>query len=297
MKKGIIIFLISSLLGAGLALVIDYVRNGNFAFADLTPNLILATPNPLPNESALVGYWTFNGKDTILNSTTTDMSGNGNDGTLGTTASTTADTSDPTPTGGVIGQALSFDGVDDYVSVADSSSLDITSAITLEAWVFDPPLGEIINLRQENSKTFNLGNGQRKLEASMGAIHYKDNYANASEQWKDIDLTWVGNQITKAPYELTLDGKKITVRDKKTGDISTIELLDVTPAGFPFKIVPENSAVRFRHTLPSDKVPFEASFRVTGKIPLSTHAFDDGGGLELGTTLVGDILTEKFSQV
>jgi hypothetical protein len=30
---------------------------------------------------------------------------------------------------------LSFDGVDDWVSVADSASLDLTSAMTLEAWV------------------------------------------------------------------------------------------------------------------------------------------------------------------
>ncbi|MDO8650307.1 MAG: LamG domain-containing protein, partial [Candidatus Berkelbacteria bacterium] len=97
--------------------------------------LKLATPDPLPNESALVGYWTFNGKDTILNSTTTDMSGNGNDGRMGSTASTSADAADPTPIAGVIGQALSFDGVDDYVNAGNGASLDITSAITLEAWV------------------------------------------------------------------------------------------------------------------------------------------------------------------
>ena len=36
---------------------------------------------------------------------------------------------------GRFGGALSFDGVDDWVSVADSASLDLTSAMTLEAWV------------------------------------------------------------------------------------------------------------------------------------------------------------------
>ena len=36
---------------------------------------------------------------------------------------------------GMFGQALSFDGVDDYVDVPDSTSLDITGAITIECWV------------------------------------------------------------------------------------------------------------------------------------------------------------------
>ncbi|MCK4614747.1 MAG: lamin tail domain-containing protein, partial [Thermoplasmata archaeon] len=37
---------------------------------------------------------------------------------------------------GKFGNALSFDGRDDYVKVLDSSSLDISSAITLEAWIY-----------------------------------------------------------------------------------------------------------------------------------------------------------------
>jgi hypothetical protein len=37
---------------------------------------------------------------------------------------------------GTYGSALSFDGVDDYVRVLDSNSLDITNAITISAWVY-----------------------------------------------------------------------------------------------------------------------------------------------------------------
>lgn len=36
---------------------------------------------------------------------------------------------------GVIGQAFSFDGVDDYVNIPDSVTLEFTSALTIEAWV------------------------------------------------------------------------------------------------------------------------------------------------------------------
>jgi hypothetical protein len=36
---------------------------------------------------------------------------------------------------GRLGSALSFDGVNDRVDVADSNSLDVTTGMTLEAWV------------------------------------------------------------------------------------------------------------------------------------------------------------------
>ena len=36
---------------------------------------------------------------------------------------------------GKIGAGLSFDGVDDYVNVSDSDSLDLTTAITLSLWI------------------------------------------------------------------------------------------------------------------------------------------------------------------
>ena len=54
-----------------------------------------------------------------------DRSGNSNDGTL---------TGGPTPDRGIIGQAMSFDGVDDYISVADDSSLRGMSELTISMW-------------------------------------------------------------------------------------------------------------------------------------------------------------------
>ena len=159
-----------------------------------------------------------------------------------------------------------------------------------------PVKAEIVDLRQENSKTFDLGGRKKQLIVSMGAIHYKDDYASG-EPWKDIDLTWQDNKITKAPYELTLEGKKLTIRDKKSDEVSTIELLSVFPAGLNYEIIAENSAVRFRHTLPSEKIPFEANFKVNGKGLFTTKAFDDEGEIELETTVVGDILTEKVKKI
>ena len=73
-----------------------------------------------PNLVNLVGLWHF---DTDANDSTV----NHNDGTFIGDAYLI-------PTG-YFGNALSLDGTEDYVSVADSTSLDITTGLTIEAWV------------------------------------------------------------------------------------------------------------------------------------------------------------------
>jgi len=70
----------------------------------------------------LVGYWTF---DEGGGGTAHDSSGYGNDGTLSGAGWIV----------GLSGTALAFDGIDDYVQVSDSASLDLTSAFTIEVWV------------------------------------------------------------------------------------------------------------------------------------------------------------------
>jgi glucose/arabinose dehydrogenase/PKD repeat protein len=74
--------------------------------------------------SGLVAAYTF---AEGAGGTTADVSGNGNIGTLvGGTAWSTA---------GRFGRALSFDGVNDLVSIADAAALDLTTGLTIEAWV------------------------------------------------------------------------------------------------------------------------------------------------------------------
>jgi hypothetical protein len=60
-----------------------------------------------------------------------DASGSGNDGTL----------TNATRAPGKHGSALSFNGTSAFVSVADSPSLDLTTGMTLEAWVNPDALG------------------------------------------------------------------------------------------------------------------------------------------------------------
>lgn len=71
--------------------------------------------------AGLVSYWSFDeGAGTIAY----DSVGS-NDGTI----------YGATWTAGIVGGALSFDGDGDYINVGDVPSLDISSALTLEAWI------------------------------------------------------------------------------------------------------------------------------------------------------------------
>ena len=82
--------------------------------------------------NGLVGFWTFNGTD-MTTSTSTDVSGNGNNGTL---------SGGLTKTMGKVGQALNFDGSSGLVNINSSTSLDVTSfsiglwwkATSITAW-------------------------------------------------------------------------------------------------------------------------------------------------------------------
>jgi hypothetical protein len=67
------------------------------------------------------------GFDEPTGTTATDASGRGNTGTIAGAAVRT--------TTAKFGGAITFDGVNDLVSVPDANSLDLTNAMTLEAWV------------------------------------------------------------------------------------------------------------------------------------------------------------------
>jgi prepilin-type N-terminal cleavage/methylation domain-containing protein len=77
-----------------------------------------------------VGIWSMDENPASQGTVIKDMSGWGNDGTLNT-----GETGINKSVTGVMGNALSFDGVDDYIDCGNDSSLNITDAITIEAWV------------------------------------------------------------------------------------------------------------------------------------------------------------------
>ena len=86
----------------------------------LSLGLVFAGPIGASPGPGIAGLWHL---DEGSGGTAADSSGNGNDGVLR------------------MGTALNFDGTDDYVEVPDSSSLDITDEITIEAWINPSTLG------------------------------------------------------------------------------------------------------------------------------------------------------------
>jgi hypothetical protein len=55
------------------------------------------------------------------------------------------------------GNALSFDGTNDYVTIPDDNTLDLTTAITLEAWVYATKNSGIQNVMSKSSSSGNTG--------------------------------------------------------------------------------------------------------------------------------------------
>src|SRR5262245_34073915 len=74
-------------------------------------------------QNGLVGYWSLNeGTGTAA----MDSSGNGNTGTL---------INGPSWVSGKSGTALSLDGAGDYVEIREAQSLNLSSALTVSAWI------------------------------------------------------------------------------------------------------------------------------------------------------------------
>jgi len=180
---------------------------------------------------------------------------------------------------------------------------------------------EIVNLRTEDSKTYDLGNGYRQLVLNSAPIHYKDDYTNPYEQWKDIDLTIKDGDLLTAPYYLFIDGLTITVRDKRTDALVILTLskvgistADISKTPYIFKdnsafikdfaldtdleIVATNEGVKFTRILKTDKAPLSAEFQIfslgTG-LQITSEAVDaEGTPLEVTTSKSSGTVTETI---
>lgn len=94
----------------------------NYKASSWRVKTIEATPTL---RTGLVGWWTFDGKDTSA-TTANDKSGNGNNAERQGGVAVVR---------GKLGQAMNFDGTDDFVSSSHSTSLNITGRLTVSAWI------------------------------------------------------------------------------------------------------------------------------------------------------------------
>jgi len=138
----------------------------------------------------LVGLWPF---DEGTGSTAYDSSGNGNTGTL---------VNGPLWMAGKFGNALSFDGLDDYVDCG--TNVVITTAITIEAWIKPDTFGDyeaiIANFKwPTNPEGYSfrvMANGKlvwRAVLSGNNAYSITSNSTMSAGNWYHVVLTHNGS--------------------------------------------------------------------------------------------------------
>jgi hypothetical protein len=201
--------------------------------------------------SGMAGYWTFNGKDMNLASSTkevNDVSGNDNHGDWKEHATTT--------TVGMVGQGIQFDGIDDLVSIPDgiSKTLDLdvgdTESLTLEGWFYRNTSGTVDVLLGKRNGTFAAQVGYEVHIATDGTLTFEvsdgtDEYALdsvtsvATGQWYHFAIAWDPNSAANTEIYINgvADGATDTGTIGNIGDLSNARVLAIgtlSDGTFPF---------------------------------------------------------------
>jgi hypothetical protein len=197
--------------------------------------------SPLITEAATPNLVAAYGFNETSGTTATDSSGLNNSGTLnGATRTATAK----------FGNALSFNGTSNYVSIPDASSLDLTTGMTLEAWVRPSNLtGWKTVMVKERSTSFT--------------------YALSANN----NNTTVANQRPDARVRTNGSTKTITGTSKLA--LNTWTHIATTYDGATFKLFINGVQVQ--------------SSAVTGLITTTTNPLDIGGSPVLGQYFTGQI--------
>jgi hypothetical protein len=135
-----------------------------------------------------------------------DSSGNGNHGTI----------SGAQRVAGRFGRGLRFDGVNDLVTVADADSLDLTEAMTLEAWVKPTALGSMwrtVAVKEQPSHlayALYAGNGKGRPSGHVYTSGDRDVASSSAlplNAWRHLASTWDGRTL-----RLYVDGSQVASR-------------------------------------------------------------------------------------
>lgn len=144
---------------------------------------------PVDYYPSLVGYWRF---DEGSGANTYDSSGHGNNGTSTNAAWLTSNC--------IEGDCLSFNGTNSYVNAGNASNLNITSAITIYAWLYSPMW---TNAQVPISKGQANASGWYIQYLTGGNLTFVDNQSGASEVQYTLpgittDGVWMNVAFTKS---------------------------------------------------------------------------------------------------
>ena len=167
--------------------------------------VFLALCEPARAVDGMVSCWTF---DEGSGTTAYDSMGT-NDGTIYGAIWAT----------GIVDGALSFDGIDDYVEVPDSDSLDIAGAITMSGWVKANSLsggssvlikGDYNGYYLQTSYVLHVGTGG-EIVCVLYGYWPDDRFATTSSintgEWYHLAATWDGTTSNADNVKIYIDGE------------------------------------------------------------------------------------------
>jgi len=205
--------------------VVDETRIYNRA---LSPKEVSDLYNWAPGP---VGYWNFDEK---TGTTTYDTSGNGLSGSFGNGSIP----SYPTWANGKVGGALSFDGTNDYVYVADNATLDPSVGMSLSTWI------KLNALPSSGSKDYIIidkwsGTGdQRSYEWDVLKADNKVYFYSTPDGTTTKTVTSDSALVTNTWYhlEVTYDGTTIKMYVNGVQQSSTTTTTSIYPSTTNFVI-------------------------------------------------------------
>ena len=204
-----------------IARIVTFVANdgnsdSNIATTTISINATNAAPTFIGNT---IGYWNFDegSGDSVAESAIGISTG-----TLGSTAG--ADANDPTWTTGKFGQALHFDGVNDYVEIADAPGIDISGPEFSASLWMNPDSGpnqeDMLFMKGDRQGNINYylswkDSGEMTWAFKDGAgWHYQDMPVTmpTTGQWNHIGITF-----DRPTVSLYVNGTKYVFDNVATG--------------------------------------------------------------------------------
>lgn len=240
--------------GLGIVSALLFFANTSNLFSSLASVIVGTTASTTLSslDDGLVGHWTFDG-DAVSGTTVTDVSGNGNNGTM---------VNGPTKTIGRIGQGMSFDGNNDYISTTDidygtGNTISISAWIKFSSCTADGTICFIVSKGQYiGSSPYSLFvTDTQKIGFSVrenaGNVFYSSDTYN-DDNWHHIGVSFDGSKAI-----IYVDGIKIgtsaTYSPLNNNELVIIGGDDADPTNRPFAGSLDDVRV-YARTLSADEV-------------------------------------------